>query len=339
MQLRTRTYSHNAWFNFVIIFTILYSFIILLIIAYRFFSTFPDEAYGISARLLYGSWGMYAILQLTYVLIVFGDNSLEPLDDLMFGFALFLKTTNIIGLLYVLQKEYNILQAEFLESSVLKDLGDLAAGLHHDLLHPIAMIDTDLNILKAERANDNAVKKYVESISKPLKMINAAASFVELVRLDPEKITQEFKKTSVKTPVEVAISLFKKRFEKNNLRIIYKTDGIPSLHILANENLLADAFFNITRNASEASASNVEIQIWRSANTVGNIDFLFFNDGENIAPEATTNCFKAGWSSKEQTVEKGNIGMGLYMCSKIVKIHRGKIEIFNLNESTHKDHQ
>jgi signal transduction histidine kinase len=119
------------------------------------------------------------------------------------------------------------------------------------------------------------------------------------------------------------------------LNIKHDEKSVPSLHIRSNVDVLASAFFNIIKNAKEASSTNLEIQVKLSKRKPEHVEFLFFNNGNPITQEELDNCFNAGWSSEEKQLsraDEGNVGMGLYMTSKIVKLHLGKIEIFNLND-------
>ena len=309
---------------------VIYSATVLMTVAHRFFVLFPEDDYGNSSTFLYVSWALYGILQFFYPFKLFAG-----IDDLflaLFIFAFGLKVVSSIALLSVLRESYLEASAEIHDSSVLADLGNLAAGLHHDIATPIGHIDSEIELLSQKRHGDVIVEKSLDNIRKPLGLIHSAIRFVDLMRQDPAKAEQAFRRTNAKEPVEFAMGLFKKRYATSGLRIVPPAKQ-SNYYIRANKEILAEAFLNILKNALEASAKVVRIIIRRSRIREGSIDFLFQNDGRPISEEEKKLAFKAGWSTKQDTVGRANVGMGLYMASRIVGMHGGKIKIDNDRDS------
>ncbi len=332
-------YDHKFWFSLFLMPTILYSFIILSLISYRFFISFPDDEFGLSSTILYGSWGIYGVIQFYYPLAIFNKEieTVQTLSFSIFVLAFVLKILNIIGLLNVLQKEYSNLQGENLQYSVHQEVGELAAGLHHDIKLPSALIDGELTLLETDKPNDARIKAFIKPVRKANKMISETVKLVDMIQLDPKQISQRFKKLHVGTLISSARGFYNRAIKENSLKIVKSEQPIPTAYVFANEELLTQAFFNIMKNAKESLATLLEIQVQKSDTNPKNIEFLFFNNGEIISDDEMDNCFRAGWSSekkRERRADEGNVGMGLYMCFRIIAFHRGKIEIFRFDEAS-----
>jgi two-component system sensor histidine kinase KdpD len=308
-----------------------YSACVFMAVAHRFFLLFPEEDYGRFSSLLYGSWALYAILQAFYPFKLFPG--INDFFLLLFVFAFGLKVVSSIALLSVLREYYREASAELHEASVLADLGNLAAGLHHDLATPIGRIDSEISLLAQSRHGDRIVIQALDNIKKPLSLMHSAIRFVDLMRQDPDQAEQSFRRVNALEPIEFAMGLFKKRFQQSGFRIVPPPPRQSNYYIRANKELLAEAFLNIFKNALEASARVLRISIRKSRTKDGWIEFLFANDGRPITDEEKKLAFKAGWSTKQKSDGTANIGMGLYMCSRIVGMHGGKVTLYNDNET------
>lgn len=304
-----------------------YSAIVLLAVARSFFLIFPEDDYGKFASLLYGSWTLYAILQFFYPFKLF-----PQIDDfflLLFFLAFTLKIGSSVALLSVLREYYLEAAAASHDSSVLADLGNLAAGLHHDLATPIGRIDSEIALLAQARNSDRVVMQHIEGIRKPLSLIHSAIRFVDLMRHNPEHAEESFRRINVKEPVEFAIGLFRKRFPQAGFRIVPLSARQKNYYIRANKEVLSEAFLNIYKNAWESSAKLLRISIRKSRVRENFIEIVFSNDGRLLTDQEKKLAFKAGWSTKHQGEGTANIGMGMYMCSRIVGMHGGNVTLSN----------
>ena len=305
----------------------LYSALVLFSVSHRFFLSFPESDYGLSSKVLYSSWAGYGIIQFFYPFKMF--LFAQPLlFVILFLFSFCIKVLSSVALLNVLRESYLVAQAEVREASVLADIGNVAAGLHHDIANPLTWIDNELAILAQKRAEDNIVMASIKKIRKPVKLIDSAIQFVSFIRVDPSAIARNFRRVNAKEPVELAISLYKKKHPNAAMRVLLPRDT-PTYFVRANPNLLAEAFLNVINNALEASAHRTRVRIRRIFNPEPLVEFSFVNNGKLLSEEELNNCFKPGWSSKQRDGVNANTGLGLYMATKIISIHRGSIDIDN----------
>ena len=93
---------------------------------------------------------------------------------------------------------------------------------------------------------------------------------------------------------------------------------------MADEHQLTRVFLNIVTNATQVMAENDgKGTLWIKGRQVGsNLRFSFRDDGPGISQEIIDKVFDPFFTTKE--VGKGT-GMGLSMCSRIMRAHGGKI--------------
>src|SRR6185436_12430295 len=120
---------------------------------------------------------------------------------LLFLSAFLMKVLSSIALLNVLRESYLAAQAEVREASVLADIGNVAAGLHHDISNPLTWIDNELSILAQKRQADDIVMASINKIRKPIQLIDSAIQFVSFIRIDPEAIARNFRRVPAREPL------------------------------------------------------------------------------------------------------------------------------------------
>jgi signal transduction histidine kinase len=302
----------------------LYSCYVLLFVAMLLQYGFPDEEFGYASRVLYGSWAAYGLLQLTYPLKAL--SGLAAFFWCLFALALSAKLLGAAGLLNVLRLYYQSAQDRAREVSVLADLGDVAAGLHHDIANPLSAIDSAIGELSKQRRDDAVVSHFLAAVKDPMLALDAALQVVNLARLDDAEL-KEAAPTSARDIVNRAVKSFRAQYQNAPIRIFIHS--VPQYYVMAILKLLSLAFINIIKNAYEAGATTLLITIGNSNSRRGWVTFLFKNNGPQMTQEELESCRKPGWSSKKQTSGRSNVGMGLYMVSKSVAIHGGRLEIRN----------
>jgi signal transduction histidine kinase len=203
----------------------------------------------------------------------------------------------------------------------------------------LSAIAVELRQLDQKRKTDTIVQQAIEKIKRPLRQIDSAIEFVNLARQHPDAVERTLRRTNSRNAVSLAIAGFRKAHPSSPLRVVIDDANVgkegtnrPILYVRAQEDLLVQAFFNIIKNAQEAEAQVLRVRLRRSRLFDGNVDIVFTNDGHELTTEQQQNCFKPGWSTKEQSDWRSNTGMGLYMARKIVAMHRGTITLANLPE-------
>ena len=198
----------------------------------------------------------------------------------------------------------------------LSSLGEISAGIAHELRNPMAVIAGYTKLLSKKA--ESSLSPTVDAISR------------EIVVMD--RIISDF--LSFAKPVELAIS-------KVNLRTIIerclnsayseRTDIVRNVQIQGepiiggDEVLLRQAFINLIQNSAEAMPQGGTLTITASAARAtesSHIDLVFSDTGHGIPEDIRDKIFLPFFTTKE----KGT-GLGLAIVHKIVVSHGGSISV------------
>jgi signal transduction histidine kinase len=103
------------------------------------------------------------------------------------------------------------------------------------------------------------------------------------------------------------------------------TNDCPE-ELMADENLLNQLMINILKNAMDALTLTVDkkITIRLGKNQAGRLKVSISDNGEGIAPEEADKIFIPFYTTKED-----GSGIGLSLCRKIMRIHKGTISVIS----------
>jgi len=250
-------------------------------------------------------------------------------------------------------------QAQLLQQEKLASIGQLAAGIAHEINNPIGFINSNLGVLK-EYITDviRLLKKYdeltsliregnkeevracleeIQMIKKEIDIDFILDDFLKLVQESREgaervkEIVQELKDFSHVDQAEIKYADINKGLEstlnivwnelKYKAKVIKEYGELPEIKCYPRQ--LNQVFMNILVNASQAIEDKGEIRI-KTFHKDGYIYVQISDTGVGIPPENLSKIFDPFFTTKE--VGKGT-GLGLTMAYNIVKKHGGTIEV------------
>jgi C4-dicarboxylate-specific signal transduction histidine kinase len=208
----------------------------------------------------------------------------------------------------------------------LSSLGEMAAGIAHEINQPLQNISLSTESIEME-LNDKKLSN--EYLSKKLGFIYEDIERIKLISEhistfsseQKNEITENF---SINTSVQNAVSMIKKQFEKNNidLKINLKDDLSP---IDGNLYKFEQVVLNLLSNAKDAvwDLDNRRVTV-RSAETEAEVFLEVEDSGIGVATEIKTNIFLPFFTTKK--FGEGT-GLGLSIAYGIIKEMHGKIEL------------
>ena len=217
--------------------------------------------------------------------------------------------------------EFKNLEKQLYESQKLSALGQLSAGIAHEIRNPLSSIKMSLQIL-AKRMNPegNDLKRFriAEKEVDHLEMlVNNILAFAKPV--EPKKSPVALSKV-----LEQAIALSEKGITDKKIEIQTEFGDIPPVTVDAA--MMADAFLNIIRNAVEASKEHgkIKISLRYAYENHQSVVVEVNDDGSGIDEQDMPHIFNPFFTRKNY-----GTGLGLSLVKKIVDIHQGMINIFS----------
>ena len=217
--------------------------------------------------------------------------------------------------------EFKNLEKKLYNSQKLAALGQLSAGIAHEVRNPLSSIKMSLQILEKRmtpEGNDlkrfKIAQKEVEHLEE---LVNNVLVFAKPV--DPKIVSADLIRV-----LEQAIALAEKVIHDKQLTIKLEAQEIPQVNV--DVAMITDAFLNIIRNAAEAVEDKGSIRIY--ARSIGSqppaVLVVVEDNGCGIDEADMPHLFNPFFTKK-----KYGTGLGLSQVSKIVELHQGKIEIIS----------
>ncbi|WP_186445524.1 PAS domain-containing sensor histidine kinase [Paenibacillus cremeus] len=201
-----------------------------------------------------------------------------------------------------------------LKSEKLSIVGQLAAGVAHEIRNPLTSLKGFVQLLQMKTGG---FREYFEIMLSELDRINCIVSEF-MVIAKPQVVQFEIK--DLRKILQDVIALLDTQAILNNVQIHSEIDeDIPLIH--CEENQLKQVFINILKNAIEAMPEGGDVVVQMKADE-GSIDIRFVDQGCGISEERLALLGEPFYTTKE----KGT-GLGLMVSHKIIEGHQGKLQV------------
>jgi signal transduction histidine kinase len=201
----------------------------------------------------------------------------------------------------------------------LASVGELAAGMAHEIKNPIAGISNALQVFMDDMDRDSVEKPIFEEMLVQLKRVNQAVNNL-LSYSKPQKPNNEF--VDISRVIERAINLTKQSALRTHVAIHQNvTEKLPDVYVDPKQ--IEQVLVNIIMNAIQATQKHGKIYITKTIDDSSNeIVVRVTDNGEGISEENLEKIFRPFYTSKH----KGT-GLGLAICDNIVNQHGGRLEV------------
>jgi len=216
------------------------------------------------------------------------------------------------------------LQTKLIQSERLSALGELAAGMSHEINNPLCAILGRTQLLQrrlAKTSSDPKIKEGLDVIEVEGKRIDRILAYLDLY-CTPSMVG--IRGVDVNGTIEKALSVVNVDSDSSNIKIQKKFDSaLPRL--MADETGLMHVFMNLLRNTRDAMPNGGTLTISTSRQPESKMIKVVFEDtGEGIPKEALKRVFEPFFTTRDPG--KGT-GLGLAITYQIVREHGGDIAI------------
>ncbi|MDH3211131.1 MAG: ATP-binding protein [Myxococcales bacterium] len=226
-------------------------------------------------------------------------------------------------------RELRETQAQLMQAEKMKSLGQLVAGVAHELNNPIGFVHANLQLL------DEQVRKLLEGQRTDSDREHVRAAITKLLARSREgtqrvkKIVEDLRTFSrmdqaelqdadIHEEIDRTLALMEPRF-KNRITVLRDYGDLPRVRCYAGQ--LNQVFLNLLTNACDAVEEGGEIRI-TTHRTDGGVRLEFHDDGTGIPGDIQSRIFDPFFTTKP--VGAGT-GLGLSLSHGIVERHGGHI--------------
>ncbi len=222
------------------------------------------------------------------------------------------------------------LTAAYIQLKKLDDTkSEFISIVSHQLRTPLTVIKGYLSMIM-----EGFYGQMPENTKKPLnsvyisseRLIKLVNDFLNFSRLESGKTNLLLEKLPLEDLILSVVTELKLEAEEKKLKLLWKAPEKPLPLIMADREKMRQVFINLVDNAIKYTNKGF-IAITVKYNDYGNKILIEFKDtGEGITPEEVSKVFKSfsrGMAGKK--FYAGGCGLGLYICEKFVKMHKGKI--------------
>jgi signal transduction histidine kinase len=223
-------------------------------------------------------------------------------------------------------------QQQLLQSEKMRSLGQLVAGIAHEINNPIGFVHANLQLLSEymdrllrarEQGEDPA--RIREAIAKLLARSREGTERVKHIVQDLRTFSRmdqaEVSEADLNEEIDRTLTLMEPRF-KDGIEVVRDYDErLPRVRCYAGQ--LNQVFMNLLMNACDALEGRGRITV-RTRGMGDAVRLEFADDGPGIAPEVQDRIFEPFFTTKP--VGQGT-GLGLSLSHGIIERHGGRMEV------------
>lgn len=212
-------------------------------------------------------------------------------------------------------------QAQLIQSEKMSAIGQLAAGIAHEIRNPLNIIEGAryyLSHLLSKDQKTDSVNEYLDYIKQEVERTNR---FIGSLLKFSKSEAARFELVDINSTLENTLILLKKQIsdgDVNAIRIF--DDNLPS--IFGDTNQLWQVFVNIIMNAIQAMPEGGDLTIKTNRNGQDSIWISFKDTGIGMDKEDLSKMFDPFFTKKD-----AGTGLGLSISYSIIESHHGNIKV------------
>jgi signal transduction histidine kinase len=215
----------------------------------------------------------------------------------------------------LIYRDMSLKDRQIMQSEKMASLGELAAGIAHEIRNPLAIISGSAETMK-KRGDKRTSEEMIDYIMEESDRINTMiTNFLDFAKpKEPELVSCDIAEVIKRT-----IQLIFPQARTQNVEVVEEFPRKP-LYLEVDPELIQHAFMNIELNALEAMGQGGVIRINVFPNQGGRVLIKFSDTGKGVPPKISRKIFDPFFTTKE-----GGTGLGLSIAHNIVESHGGTL--------------
>jgi signal transduction histidine kinase len=200
-------------------------------------------------------------------------------------------------------------------------LGEMAAGLAHEIRNPLGGIQLYASLLQRDVEDRPASLATVKKISSGVKRLESLVGQVlNFTRESSANPVETDLADIVRNAVDLSTAVSAAR------GVTVHVVGPEKLWVVADPTMIGQAVLNLVINAIDAASSSVTVEFDRPAedSNASQFQLVVRDDGEGVPPHVMERIFNPFFTTKDT-----GTGLGLSIVHRVVEAHDGAIVVTN----------
>lgn len=217
------------------------------------------------------------------------------------------------------KEEKKLLEQKLRHSDRLATLGELIAGIAHELNEPLGSILGFAQLIESENPNN---KQLLDDVSKIIKASLHSREVIRKLMLFSKYDEQESEIMNINETIANGLYLLETRCKKEDIKIVkLMSEDLPDIQ--ANETQIKQVIVNLMVNAIHAMPNGGQLLLQTTHDKTG-IYLIVQDNGTGIAENHLQKVFDPFFTTKEVST---STGLGLSVVHGIVKSLNGRINV------------
>jgi signal transduction histidine kinase/HAMP domain-containing protein len=224
--------------------------------------------------------------------------------------------------------EQKAAEAALLTAERLTIAGKMAASLAHEINNPLQAVLGCLGLARGalDEGQDPATYLQIayQEVQRTARIVGQLRALGRPVQEGPKE------PTDLNALLDDVLLLNKKHLQSHRVEVIWEPcAGLPALAVVPDA--MRQVFLNLVLNAVDAMPDGGQLRLSTArCQSPAGIRVVVADSGTGIAPSAMPHVFEAFYTTKAE-----GMGVGLFVCQRIVQQHGGEIEVeSHLGEGT-----
>ncbi|MDO9515422.1 MAG: ATP-binding protein, partial [Syntrophales bacterium] len=215
--------------------------------------------------------------------------------------------------------QFKALEKKFYESQKLAAIGQLSAGIAHEVRNPLSSIKMSLQILEKRMRPEGNDSKRFKIAQREVEHLEKLVNDILIYAKPSDPVKQS---SSVKKIIDHALAMAEKSVADKHIKVEKAfAKGLPLLDV--DPAMVEQAFLNIYHNAIDAMEDGGKLSI-STRQKDGRVCVEIEDEGSGISKEDMPYIFNPFFTKKSY-----GTGLGLAQIKKIIDLHQGTIEILS----------
>lgn len=265
-----------------------------------------------------------AVISLAVLPYILGWTSATPVladefAEIVFYFAIALLAGGLVQREFRTRKRAEDMRLQLERSQKMSLVGQIAAGMAHEIKNPLASIKGGVEILCDDTTSDDDRQEFKSIVLKEVKRINASVSdFLEFARpSEPQMVALDLADV-----VRAGLKQVQPQAMERHITIESRVAG--PVMVTGDGEKIHQVLLNLLLNAVDASPDNATVTVTLQVNNKNAI-VAVEDSGDGLSEENLARIFEPFFTTKSS-----GTGLGLAIARNIIHQHHGTITLRNL---------